>query len=83
MAGAFVPSIEVEASDANLIMKSDVIFFGTGLRDISPISITVLPTDTLAQVKQKLVDAISAEATRLGLAVPASNMILPVFQKGA
>ena len=83
MAGCFVSSISVEPNGDNLEAKLPCIFFGTGLRDLSEVSITILPSDSLAQIKTKIVSAITAEATALGYNVPASNMILPTFQKGA
>ena len=82
MAGCFVTSINVEPNGDNLEAKLPCIFFASGLRDLSEVSITIIPTDTLVQIKQKIVDAISAEAIRLGYSVLASNMILPSFQKG-
>ncbi len=82
MAGCFVSSIVVEANGDNLEAKLPCLFFASGLRDLSEVSITITPADTLAQIKAKIVDAISTEATRLGYSVSASNMILPAFQKG-
>jgi hypothetical protein len=83
MAGCFVNSINVESNGDNLEARLPCLFFASGLRDLSEVSVTITPTDTLAQIKTKIVDAISSEATRLGYSVPASNMILPAFQKGA
>lgn len=83
MAGCFVNKIEVEPNEDNLEAKLSCIFFGAGLRDLSEVSVTILPSDTLSQIKAKIVSAISAEATALGYSVSASNMILPAFQKGA
>jgi hypothetical protein len=83
MAGAFIPSIEVETSQENLILKLRIIFFGTGLRDLSEVEVSILPSETLSQIKTKLVDAIISEANSLGYSLSASNIILPTFQKGA
>lgn len=83
MASAFIPNIEVETLDDNLILKMQVIFFATGLKDLSQISVEILPTDSLSQIKAKIVNIITAEASNLGYSVPASNMIIPVFQRGA
>jgi len=41
------------------------------------------PISSPASIKQKIVDALVTEATRLGWSVPTSNIILPSFQKGA
>ncbi len=82
MAGCFVSKIEVEPNGDNLEAKLPCIFFASGLRDLSEVSVTITPADTLAQIKTRIVDAIITEATRLGYSVPASNMILPTFQKG-
>ena len=83
MAGAFVPNIEADTSGDNLVLKMQVIFFAAGLKDLSEVRIEVLPADTLAQIKTKVINAITTEATALGYAVLAANMIIPVFQKGA
>jgi hypothetical protein len=83
MAGAFVTSIEVDVNGDNLQAKLSCIYFGGGLRDLSEVSIIILQSDTLAQIKQKIVDAIINEANLLGYSVLASNIIIPAFQKGA
>ena len=83
MAGCFVPSIDFDASGDNLELKMQVLFFGAGLKDLSIVAATILAGDTLAQVKGKIVTAILSEAAALGYSVPAANMILPSFQKGA
>lgn len=82
MAGCFVSSLLVEANGDNLEAKLPCLFFASGLRDLSEVVVTISPSESLAQIKQKIVDAISTEATRLGYTVPVSNMILPTFQKG-
>ena len=82
MAKAFVPNFEFDTLGEDLVLTFQVLFFGGGLRDLSIVSVTILGTDTLAQVKQKLVNAISVEATNLGYSVSATDIILPVFQKG-
>lgn len=82
MAGCFVNSLEINSDGENLQAKLPCLFFGAELRDLSEVSVTILSTDTLAQIKAKIVTALSDEATRLGYSVPASNMILPAFQKG-
>ena len=82
MAGCFVNSINVEPNEDNLEAKLSCIFFASGLRDLSEVSVTITPADTLSQIKIKIVDAITTEATRLGYSVPVSNMILPAFHKG-
>ena len=83
MAGAFIPNIEADTSENNLVLKMQVIFFAAGLKDFSEVNVEILPADTLLQIKTKVVNAVTAEATALGYTVPASNMILPIFQKGA
>jgi hypothetical protein len=83
MAGAFVFSIDFESSEDNLELAANILFFGTGLKDRSFVKVTVLPADTVAQIKTKLVNAIIAEATAIGYSVPAGNIILPAFQRGA
>jgi len=83
MAGVFVTDLTVNPSGDNLELKLDMVFFASGLKDLSVVTITISPADTLAQVKAAIVAAIQAEATRLSLNVPAANMILPAFQKGA
>jgi len=85
MAGAFISQFSVETSGDNLILSCDVVYYGSGLgqKDLSPISVTVMSGDTLATIKQKFVDAVIAEATRLGYSVTAASIILPAFQKGA
>ena len=83
MAGCFVNSIVVEPNGDNLEAKLPCIFFASGLRDLSEVSVTITPADTLTQIKTKIVDAITAEATRLGYSVATSSMIFPAFQKGA
>ena len=83
MTGAFIFSIDFDNQDDNLELTANILFFGAGLKDRSFASITILPSDTPAQIKTKVVNAVTTEATRLGYSVPASNMILPVFQRGA
>ena len=83
MSGAFIFSIDFDSSDDNLELVTNILFFGAGLKDRSFTSITILPSDTPAQIKTKLVNAIIAEATALGYSVPAANIVLPVFQRGA
>ena len=83
MAGAFIPSIEADTSGDNLVLNMQVIFFAAGLKDLSSISVEILPADTLAQIKAKVVSAITAEAVALGYTVPPINMIIPTFQRGA
>ena len=82
MAGAFIPNIVADTSGDNLILKMQVLFFATGLKDLSQISVEILPADTLTQIKTKIVNAITTEATSLGYSVPTSNMIIPTFQRG-
>ena len=83
MAGAFVFSVDFDSQDDTLTLTLNVLFFGAGLKDRSFVTVPVLATDTLATVKSKLVTAITTEANSLGYSVPVSNIILPVFQKGA
>lgn len=82
MAGAIVPSIDFDSSGDNLEFRAHILFFGAGLKDGSLISITILPSDTALQIKNKLVTAIQTEGTNLGYSVPASNIILPAYQRG-
>ena len=56
--------------------------FGVGLKDRSLVSVAVLPSDTPAQIKMKLVNAIIAEATTLGYSVVAADIVLPAYQRG-
>ena len=83
MAGCFATNLIVEAVGDNIQAKLDCLFFATGLRDLSEVTVVISPTQTPAQIKQAITDAILAEATNLGYSVSASNVILPAFQKGA
>ena len=82
MAGALVYSVDFDSSGDNLALSADVLFFGTGLKDKSLVSVTILSADTPAQIKAKLVNAVIAEATALGYSVSASGVILPSYQRG-
>ena len=82
MAGALVSSIDFDSSADNLTLVADVLFFGVGLKDRSVVSVTILPSDAVTQIKSKLVNAVLAEATALGYSVSANSVILPVFQRG-
>ena len=83
MAGLIVTNVDTDVAGDVISLRLDCLFHSIGLKDLSVVSVDILSTDSLATIKQKVVDALTAEATRLGYFVPASNMILPAFQKGA
>jgi hypothetical protein len=51
---------------------------------VSPqeVVVTVLATDTIANMKTKVTNAIIAKGAEIGLTVTISEMILPAYSKG-
>ncbi len=79
---AIVPGFEIATSGDNLELRANVVYFGVGVKDLSPIAVVILPSDTIVQIKQKIIDAVIAEAVNLGWTLLANQILLPVFQKG-
>ncbi len=82
MAIAFVVSMDAKTTGEDMELLANTAYFGGGIADINPVSITISPGDTLAQVKQKVIEAILAQASSLGYSLTTSDIILPAFQKG-
>lgn len=89
MATAFVvkPS-DVTGTDEDIIVTYDLVYRGAEVGagrgyDLSHLTVTYTPTDTLAQMRTKLVNAILAEAGVLGYGLTAARIILPSYQRGA
>lgn len=87
MAVAFVPRVRsVAGTDEDITIEYDLIYRGSGVPngvDLSVVSITVGPSDSLTAIRVKLQDAIIADATSFGYNVPLANMILPQYQRGS
>jgi len=85
MAMAFVQieSIEPETDTGYLTLNLEILFHLGGTFDKTTNQVSIIAGDTLADIKARVVSAITAEATRLGYSVPTTNMILPAFQRGS
>ena len=87
MAKAFLPSIDSVTGngDGTFTIYAIVGFSGSdvvGGTDISPITPIISGSDSPIDIKNKLVDAILAEAAKFGYSLVATDIILPDFQKG-
>jgi hypothetical protein len=82
VAGCIVTAINFDVNGDDLEAKLTCLFFGKGIKDLSEVSVPILQSDTLEQIKQKLTGAVVTEAEKCTYNVLASNIMLPLFQKG-
>lgn len=86
MASAFLShTTDVTVSGGSIVLTFLCSFYGTDVpngADQSLVIVTITPSDTATQIRNKFATAVGNEATRLGLSVPATAMILPSYTRG-
>lgn len=64
----------------------NILYYGTdvmgGQGDLSQVTVTILGTDTLAQIKTKIVNAVVADAPIQGHTLAAADITMPAFMSG-
>ena len=88
MASCFaLPNFEVEITDTGATrLTLTVIFSGVDVpngKDLSTAVVDIASADAPTTIRQKLTDALIAEAQRIGYSLAPTAIILPAFQKGA
>ncbi len=82
-----IQNIDSTVSGDSINLSYRVLFYGAdmpnGQADASLVSFAIAATDTLVQTRDAFVDAIIAEADRLGYPVTRGRVIIPGFQRGA
>lgn len=76
---------DVIANGDDTTYRFRVVFSGSDLPapDASHVDVTVGPTDTLSAAEAKIVDAVMAEAGRLGYALARERVVYPAMKRGS
>ena len=83
MARAIVPRWDVEPDGDELVFTGRVAFGGSDIAaDASVVTVRVVDGDNLAAIRDKMVTAVVAEATRLGYSVARTAVLVPQYARG-
>ena len=87
MAKAFVPRIDDVVGNGNgtFTLFMTVVYSGSDVRngtDLSPVQVILDGSDSVINIKNKLSNAVTTEAVRLGYTLLQNDVIIPDFQKG-
>lgn len=78
----YAEPVEVSAVAQNLIITYRVLFRSQDFRDLSTLTVTFLPGETLPTKLSKIQSAVNTEAARLGMTIVPANMTLPSINVG-
>lgn len=79
MAVAWTNSVKVYGDNNNRMAQVDVVYVAAGLTQSSSLFVDISGVTTISQFSTILTSAIRADATALGISVPANSVWLPGY----